>query len=537
MVDADDIKNAELLAKYGFFKKGSHPLSSDFKKREKEVEKLGGEKLLKAGMIDMEEMEYRKGEFIKTSYPKPISRHVLSVVDPNYSFLEKSYLWILDHITTVFGYTKTMKITDTYGSSVGTDHWQIMFDRQRNVQRTITELMQSIGVLVKDIFPMIHELTMWDERLKWHEMADKGMPAGDKALKGAWTDIVEGGPENAGSIFGLARNAGFVTLPDMFFSAFVQKPEDVDQFVDVEMKDFGNQQVKSILKRKLVQYLTWKEHTKKEIEQRRRFTVRYLRQHITSIELNMSWLAPYLRQMKYLRENMNFQDDATMISTFDNAKFEIESLCTKKTDKKLKPVVLLNVQYLSTPERGGGGPYQYSSFQHSGSMTVTIRGYVWTDDQIESYKKMREVEAFELLSEFDAGFKAAMDELRNEIRKYIEAAEGELGESSTEKALRELKEKLDDYEKDPEMKKKKKQSSETEGAIYQPFVDVGSAFWEIGKMFIPSKLLHLQFGTDKKEFELDNKKKDEFSGTAKTVNVAVQNAFVNYRKAHRMITW
>ena len=533
MVDAEDVKNAEMLVKYGFAKKGDW--SKDFKEREKQVRIKGGKKILEDNLVDMEIMEFRRNEFIKTSYPSPAARHVLSIVDPNYSFLEKSYLWLLDHITNAVGFTRAVKIIDSYGSSVGTDHWQIMFDRQRNVQRTITEILQSVGVLVKDIFPMIHELTMWDERLKWHEMSDNGLPAGDKALKGAWTDIVEGGPENQGSIFGLARNAGFVTLPDLFFSTFVRTPEEVDKVVD--SMEHANIQVKSILKRKLVQFLTWKEHTKKEIEQRKRFTVRYLRQHIASIELNMSWLAPYLRQTKYLKENADFQDHASVISTFDNAKFEVESLCTKKTDDKYKPVVLLNVQYLSTPERGGGGPYQYSSFQHSGSMTVTFRGYAWTDEQIANYKKMREEEAFELLGSFDAGFKAAMDELKSEIKKYIEQAEGELKESEDEKTIRDLKEKLEEYEKTDNPKKKKSPSMDADGAIYQPFVDVGSALWDIGKMFIPKSILSFKLGQDKKEYETKNKEESAKKKASVGAAIAISLAFVNYRKAHKMITW
>jgi hypothetical protein len=487
MADTEDIKNAERLVTYGFHKKGDW--KKDIKEREKQVREKGGEKILKDGEVDIETMEFRNGEFIKTSYPNPRLRNVLALSDPNYAKLEKSYLWILNHVTLDFGFTKSMKITDTYGSSVGTDHWGVMNDRIKGTQQTISTTMQTIGALVKDMFPMIHELTLLDERLKWHEEADKGVKAGDTALKGVWTDLVDGGPENNGSVFGLARNAGFVTLPDLFFAIYVQKPEDIDK--EVDSMEHGNTQIKSVLRRKLLQYLTWKEHTYREILNKKRFTVRYLRQHIAAINLNMNWLTPYLRQMKYLKMNTNFQDNPTLISSFDTAKFEIETLCTKKNDNKYKPIVLLNFQYLSFPERSGP-TYQYSGFQHAGAMTVTFRGYVWTEEQIENYKRMRSEEGMDLLGEMDGGFKAAMDELAKEIRKYIEEAEGELPQTPDEKMIHELEEKLQKYEeeaKDPAAKKKKQQNNSSAGAIYEPFVEVGKAFWEVGKIFVPKKYL------------------------------------------------
>lgn len=529
MVDEEDIKNAERLVKYGFFKKGKW--DKDLAKREKEVEEKGGAKIIEDGEVNMETMEHRIGEFIRTSYPEPEYRHVLSVGEPNYAVLEKSYLWILNHITLDWRFTKTIKIVDTFGSSTSSQHWSIMNEKISNVQRTVTNTMQSIGGLVKDLFPMVHELRIWDERLEWHKQSEEGNRSGDIALKGAWMDLVDGGSENASSVLGLAGKVGFATLPDLFFGTFVQKPEDIDK--EVNSLEYGNEQVKNVLKRKLMQFLTWKEHTKKEIEQRKRFTVRYLRQHIDAIQLQMSWLNPYLRQLKYLRQNTNFQDSAQLISSFDNSKFEIEVLCTKKNDNNFKPVVLLNFQYLTIPERSGN--YPQPGFQHAGNMNVTFRGYVWTDEQIKNYQEMRNEEGLEILGEIDAGFKASMDELAKEIRAYIKEAGGDLPETDDEKTLRRLKEKLDKYEKEGK-KQTSPQSAEITGAIYQPFIDVAKAFGEVGSLFIPKKILDFKLPEDK-ALEQKNKEKDQIKGAKGEVSLAIKNAFINYRKAHRMVTW
>lgn len=529
MPDEEDKKNAVRLAKYGFLKKGDG-WPKEPEEREKKAKDEGEDKLIKEGIVDMEIMEYRAGEFIRTSYPAPNTRHVLSVGDPNYAVLEKSYLWILNHITLDWKFTKTIKVVDTFGSSTGSQHWSIMNDKIGNVQRNINSIMQTIGGLVKELFPMVHELRIWDERLRWHEESEKGNRSGDMALKGAWMDLVDGGADNASSVLGLASKVGFATLPDLFFGTFVQKPEDIDK--EIDSLEFGNMQVKNVLKRKLMQFLTWKDHTRTEIIQRKRFTVRYLRQHINAIQLQMSWLTPYLRQLKYLRQNTNFQDSAQLISSFDNSKFELETLCTKKSDDEFKPVVLLNFQYLTVPERVGS--YQHPGFQHAGNMTVTFRGYVWTDDQIKNYQEMRNEEGFEILGEIDAGFKASMDELKDEIRAYIEEAGGTLPETDSEKTLRELQEKLKKYEEGEE--KKKPSESEMGGAIYQPFIDVAKAFGEIGSLFVPKKILDFKL-PDNKALELENKKKEMKKGAEKQANIAIKNAFINYRKAHRMVTW
>ncbi len=530
MPDEEDKKNALRLARYGFLK-DSTGWPDDPAEREKKAKEEGEDKLIKEGIVDMETMEYRSGEFIRTSYPKPIVNHVLSVGDPNYAVLEKSYLWILNHITLDQKFTKTLKVIDTFGSSTASQHWGNMAEKMGRVQSNVTSIMQTIGSMVKEMFQMVHELRIWDERLRWHEESEKGNRSGDVALKGAWMDTVDGNAENNTSVLGLANKVGFATLPDLFFGTFVQNIEDIDK--ELDSLEFGNQQVLNVLRRKLIQFLTWKEHTKEEIVQRKRFTVRYLRQHITAIQLNMSWLTPHLRQLKYLRQNSNFQDSAQLISSFDNSKFEVETLCTKKSDSEYKPVVLMNFQYLTVPERVGS--YQHPGFQHAGHMTVTFRGYAWTDSQITNYQEMRNEEGIEILGEIDAGFKSAMEELGNEIRAYIEEAEGSLPETDTERTLRELQTRLDKYEKG-EDKKKTPPSSEMAGAIYQPFIDVAKAFGEVGSLFIPKKIFDFKL-PDNKALELKNEKKKSIADAEKAAKGAIKQAFINYRKAHRMVTW
>ncbi len=530
MPDAEDVQNARKLIKFGFYKAGDY--SKDFDKRLEEVAKAKDADVVKHANI--ETMEFRKGEFIKTSYPDPFGRHVLSFIDPNFSVLEKAYMWIFGHITRDAGFTKTIKITDVFGSSVGTDHWAVMMDRLRNMQRNISETMQTVGVLVKDLFPMIHELHIWEERLGWHKRVEQGDKAADLALKGTWTDLVDGGSENAASVFGLAQKVGFATIPDLFFSTFVKDPKDVDEVVNG--LDYANEQVKGILKRKLFQYLNWRVQSYKEIEARRRFTIRYLRQHVNAIRLNISWLHPYLKQLKYLNPNTKFQDSAVVLSNFDTSQYELETLFTKKNENKYKPVVLVNFQYVTTPERSGT-TYQYSGFQHAGSLTMTFRGYVWTDAEIENYKKLRDDETIDMLNDLDAGFSAAMQELGDEISGYMKEAGEDVDKIETDLSskIRRLEKTLENMENNVDVKKalKKERQQLQSVNMFEPFMDIGSSFAELFKMAVPFTLPK----NKKNDFAKMNAESALKKTAKKQAMTAIKMSFINYRKGHKMITW
>ena len=75
--------------------------------------------------------------------------------------------------------------------------------------------------------------------------------------------MVEQGSKNPASVYGLARELGFGTLPDLFFSIHPRKPEDIDGLVDA--LDF-NRKVKEVLKRKLRTYLEWRLSTFDELK-------------------------------------------------------------------------------------------------------------------------------------------------------------------------------------------------------------------------------------------------------------------------------
>ena len=72
--------------------------------------------------------------------------------------------------------------------------------------------------------------------------------------------------------------------------------------------------VKTVLKRKLFQYINWKEKSEKELHSRRAFQLKYLRQHWSVIRLYMSWIKPYLKSASRLTPNQTQLDSADLVT-------------------------------------------------------------------------------------------------------------------------------------------------------------------------------------------------------------------------------
>jgi len=102
-----------------------------------------------------------------------------------------------------------------------------------------------------------------------YEEDEKGIHESQLALKTVWTNLVEGGTQNPGSVLGLSAvgGPGYVTLADHFFNTDVKSSEDVAS--KVKAID-TNQKVKSLVATKLKQFAVWRDTTKKELRQRKR---------------------------------------------------------------------------------------------------------------------------------------------------------------------------------------------------------------------------------------------------------------------------
>lgn len=529
--DFDKKNAARLLVKHHFVndKAKEHQKYQNYKKAKdpkvaaKEFKKLTDDDLLK--LADMEIAEISKNETGPTTYPSPFKRHVLGVQDPNKTVLENAYFWMLGHMTEAWGYNQVYKVTDSFAGSSQSSFFGAGSQRLSILQDRVSNTLQTIGRLVQEMWPQIHELHIWDERKGWYDrMNDDDDRAADMALKGTWIDLIEGGSENPSSVFGLGQKVGFAILPDLFLNTFVKSTEEVDEVVERDAKEY-NKEVRNILKRKLFQYTRWRIESEKEVNTRRRFIIRYLRQHFNTIKMYLGWVKPFLKQLKFMQQNADFQARPEMVNSFEGSIMEVEILATKMNYKKYFPVALMNFYYTTRPDMNMTDPsYQHRGPSHAGEVYVTMRSYVWTKEQIENYKKMRDEEDMEYLKELDGGLKAALDEFGEDLSRYMDEINVSLVDDKT------LEQEAKKEEKEKEDSKKKKKGP----TIYEPFGAVFGGFKELFGPLLPSINIKLPDNDDYKTGLAEGGEKKK---AAKDASNALKVVFKNYRKANKMITW
>ena len=416
-----------------------------------------------------ETFEKFQHNFVKTEFPDPVRRFRLVLEYPNFN-IENSYYWYLAFIQETWGFDKAVKVIDTMASSVASSSFGNFQSRLGAQQSQASQYLKGISEMVKGLFQIVRELRILDERLQYYYDSD-GDPKGDPnnalsseiVLKGLWIDQVEGGAKNPGSVYGLAQTIGFTILPDIFFRIRVKDRSRMEAEID---KLKFNAKVKEVLKRKLRQYYVWKDNTKKELEQRRMFEIRYLRQHYDTIKLYMSWVKPYLRNIQRLKMYEKHQEDVNIINAFETQIIEIETLFYRSDFDHVLPVLSLHIFFRVKPELSfHSHEYQHKGPIYAGMADMTLRAYAWDHHEIHNYIKYRQEDDLELMSSIDKSVEQAMDALGDELRAYLR-------------------------ESDPSMvfpgdkpKEEPKQEGQAYPDILDPFVSVFKGFADIGKAF------------------------------------------------------
>ncbi|HII72055.1 TPA: hypothetical protein HA265_04840 [Candidatus Woesearchaeota archaeon] len=460
------------------------------------------------------------------AYPKPLYRFHLITQSFNAS-LEEQYFWLLESLHRDWGLDQAKKIKDVFSASEQSGFWGAAQQRLSIQQQNVQNYLATIGKLIKDLFQLVRELRIIEERLGLYRATMKTMdgPISSRrkaipeeiVLKGYWVDMKDGGVKSPGSVYGLASTLGYVTLPDLFFAAPVMKKEEVADYVDG--LDF-NPKVRDVLKKKLSSYLYWKEFTLKELESRYQFTLKYLRQHYNSIQLYISWVKPYLKNVKRLQMNMEKSVSEDLIGSFEGSFTEIETMFWRDIKGcSCKPVVVLTMEFRTQPHMDfHQDGYQHKGPVHVGRTELWLRGYSWTQKEMDNYLRMRNEETFDMLGDIDESLKESINALGDDMRNFLKEA----GEKFPEDLKKEEEEK--------EAAAKKKKEMQMKGVL-DPFLSIFSGFAEVFRTFVPKK--------DKKpageptEWQL----KGDKQRAAKDLTNRIWNTYKNFKKAHRIVTW
>ncbi|MDD5254194.1 MAG: hypothetical protein PHG05_03795 [Candidatus Nanoarchaeia archaeon] len=478
------------------------------KEKEEDVKKVEGEALL--------------GECLKQFY--------VIIEDPAKG-VEPIYFWYLNFLRDLLKHN-VEKISDVFTATEASSFFGDLSARRSQLQEKVSNYMGLIATMSKSIFQIIREVRIIKERLsyyedakKYHSADPKEKEAGDAAeiaLKSIWVDMVEGGIQNASSVYGIATKVGFYTLPDFFFRIHAKDKDDVGKAI--KNIEGINQKLKEVLSRKLYQYYVWKEKTYAELKTREKFTLKYLSQQYDAMRLYTSWIKPYLKAINKLDltgKAFSFTDP-DLVTAFDTSKIKLEIIGTLKkfnmegiydkiemNHKHFIQVVRVEFEFSSIPHMAFQQNYQRGAV-HGGVTRVWVKAYAPKMEEYEEYIKKRENEDFEILKSIDS----TLDSLGEELKNYLKEAENVFA--------------VEKDAKEKESKDKKAKENEEIGpfkALKLSFKDLGSSFGQI----IPK-----QNKEDKRtEYEKDTEKSAAESG-------AIKNSFFLYdyfKKNFGLLSW
>jgi hypothetical protein len=455
--------------------------------------------------LEAEYDEEARGVWKFTNFPMPEKRYRIDYERYD-QCIEETYFWILNFLRVDSSLSEVDKITDVFAASEHSDFWGVSQQRMGLQQDRVSQFLAVVGKMIKEIFQLIRELRILDERLGYYRDSTSGSTSAHSAevtLKGIYIDLVEGGSKNPASVYGMASELQFIVLPDLFFDAPPMSPLRVDEYVS--SLDF-NEMVKRVLRRKLRAFIEWKDSTYKEMNTRRTFTVKYLKQHYDVIKMYMEWVKPYLKNIRRLRLRHDKVESADIISAFEGSMIEMEFLAKKKYGS-VYACVLAHFDCRTRPTMS----YQQEGFQHKGPIHVgrivlTLRFLRWTKEQVDSFIQLRRDEDLELFGEVDESVKTAMDSMGDELKSY----------------LREAGEKFPEDEE-------KKEAHRPPGSM-DPITSVFKGFGELYRAFFPKS-------SDGKGVKVDKLKLEDDKDKANDIRKTMWYCYKNYRKAHNMLSW
>lgn len=423
-------------------------------------------------------------------------------------------------------------MSDIYSATEASAFFGVQEQRLGLQQEKVSQYLRGISEMTKGLFQIVRELRILEQRLELYEEKDEktGKPkySNQITLKGYYIDLVEGGAKSPASVYGLAQQVGFATLPDLFFRANPAEGEDTNAYVETHFGDF-NEKVKDVLKRKLTQFENWKKHTGKELKFRFGFQKKYLKQHYHTIRMYAQWIKPYLKHIKRLTPDLKSLDLPDMIAGMEQAMLEMEFLVRLKKKGNYIPVNIITFLYRTAPQMSYQTEYQRGPI-HVGRTEMTFKAYAWKEEELDAYMKSKNEEELELLGSIDSSIQQALDSLGDELKKFLL----EKGEKEEEK---EKKEKQTKWQKfytvltgKPVEKAKLKYKP---GSALDPFISIFKGFGEMFEAFTGfSRVLK---GKEKgpSQWALNKEKKAAIT-TARKIIWVTYNIF---KKAHGMVTW
>ncbi len=518
---------SKLLLRYRFWNKaGAEKLASltdaELDKKLREMSDDEAE-----GLADEHHVELASEQMFRTGYPKPQNSYRL-IYETFQKPAEAFYFWCLNHFRDL-GFPVVDKIIDVFTASEQSAFYGASQQRLSLHEDKVSQYLATIGRMVKELFQVVREIRIIKERLGLYRGAmgddQKIREHNEVALKGLYVDMVEGGAKSPASVFGMASQLQFTALPELFFTVHPKSEADIERLTNEKELKF-NENIRTVLKRKLASYLHWRNATYVELMDRESHTIRYLRQHYDAIQMYMTWVKPYLRHIKRLQMSEKQVESPDIIGAFEGSVIEAEMLARRipRENKTVYECVLLNMTYRTSPTMSFSKEGRHQGPLHMGRIDCTWRSYMWTEKDIANYKAMREAETFQMLMEVDASIRDAMAGLGDDLARYIEEAK-----KSPDERMKEEKEK-----RELELKREKKHKDFLQQMKEEFKISKTDIMDEFGITEVKNTIKGF-FKEDKKE--LDKQKEAKEKGKSGDLKKICYTHYNNFKKANKFLTW
>jgi len=376
--------------------------------------------------------------------------------------VEPFYFWLIDFMK-ILGFT-VEKVGETMGASVVSGFFGEMSMRREKLEEQGMRYLQTVNTIVKSVINLLYDLREFDRRLNVYDDVKseekEKKEAAALALKRIWMDEVDirkgRASINSLSLPGTREGLEFVTLRDAFMMA--KEVEDVDS-MDL------NDRVKRVLKGRVEEYNNWKKESEKELRQRRKIELTYLKSQVESLRLYTLWAKPYLKAAQTLQFKDTKMGDPQLVQAFDQNYIELivrgvkkyylkEFLTPSANQYSYVPPNLLTDEQQAVMKRVRAGAYALGVIELKftyrarpwlpnptemqrhyvtlGKMNIEFKGYVMREDEYELLKKKEEDEA---LGFIEGITQESLVTLREDIEKYLGELDIEDKQEKKEKQL------------------------------------------------------------------------------------------------------
>lgn len=349
--------------------------------------------------------------------------------------LEPTYYWLTDFLEDM-GY-ELNKTHEAISAAVASSFFSDLGAKKTRMEQAAREIMANINTVVKSIVNLIYDLKEFDRRLEIfediHSLNKEKKDAGEIAIKSVWMDEVDT-KRGIGSINQLSSSGKleFVTLRDAFLQA--------KSVSDVKKMDL-NTRVQRIVKSRIIEYEKWRNSYEKDLRQRRKIELAYLKSQVKSLKEYSSWARPYLISAQKLRNSQELGKN--MPEFFDTSKMNIIMKGKKavngptinqelqlglfnrkdpfKNMETMYSIIELDFSFSSKPvliARGEGNNYR-----HVGAINVIFSGYALTDSENRKIEEEEMQESLELAKSVEDMTKESLEAIAEDIEKYINEKE------------------------------------------------------------------------------------------------------------------